>query len=120
MKILCIVMSLMMISSHALSQKEESNKVYVHTFDKDVDLSGVTDPHFVKKTGVMDEHNLMNELPSPEKQKAFIKQSGLEKELANMDQLDLDLLCASLAFLLLSATFLGGKGFVTQDTEAST
>lgn len=75
---------------------DEANKVYVQTFDKEMDTSSLKDPRYEIRKGVEKEHNLMDELPSPEDLKVMIKKADLEAHVSAMDALDLDLLCQNL------------------------
>ncbi len=89
--------ALLILLSFCLSSfaADEANKVYVQTTE-DVDTSSLKDPRYEIRKGVEKEHNLMDELPSPEDLKVMIKKADLENSVSAMDTLDLDLLCQNL------------------------
>lgn len=94
MKQLNIVFSIFLLTSNVFA--DDTNKVFVQPFDKDADTSSYKDPRYEIRKGLEKEHNLMDELPSPEDLKAMIKKADLENSVSAMDTLDLDLLCQNL------------------------
>ncbi len=93
MKILFL--SLFLISSLALA--EEKFKVYVNTFDSDLDTSSIESPQVkvTKGAGLYKSH--VAKLPSPQEMQLIFNHADLELEVKEMNQMDRDILFRKVA-----------------------
>jgi hypothetical protein len=82
------------VFSTSFAQIETNDKIFVQSFDSDIDLSSLNNTAYDKKTAAeLSEKSLVNELPSSTKLAKIIRESELEIETKNFDQMDLDILC---------------------------
>ncbi len=76
--------------------EDEKDKIYVETFGDDIDPSELKeDKRYIVNQNKPDK-SFTGELPSPTIQKGMLAKAGFEKDLMNMDQMDLDILCSKL------------------------
>ena len=82
------------VFSTSFAQIETNDKIFVQSFDSDIDFSSLNKTAYNKKTAAeLNEKSLVNELPSSTKLAKIIRESELEIETKNFDQMDLDILC---------------------------
>ena len=89
-------MKLLFLLTHAWAEEEEF-KVYVNTFDNDIDTSSL-DSSVVKSTqGAGENKSTVAALPHPGEMLKIFKSAGLEKEVASLNQMDRDILYMKVA-----------------------
>ncbi len=83
-----------LVFSTSFAQIETNDKIFVQSFDSDVDLSALNKTVYDKKSAAeLREMSLVNKLPTPTQLAKIIRDSELEIETKNFDQMDLDVLC---------------------------
>jgi hypothetical protein len=86
---------LFLISSWASA--EENFKVYVNTFDSDLDTSSIESPQVDVTKGAGPYKSRVAELPSPEEMQIIFNRADLELEVKEMNQMDRDILFRKVA-----------------------
>lgn len=76
----------------SFSQEAGVGKVFVHSMEEGVDLSGLQAKEYVKVEGAGESKSVTSELPSPPMMEKMLLEADLSKETVNMDQMDKDLL----------------------------
>ena len=71
---------------------EDTFKVYVHSFDPDINLEKIKSEKIEVKSGPGRYVSQMRDLPSSYEMDSILKKAGFGKEVLNMDQMDKDLL----------------------------
>ena len=76
---------------------QSPRKVYVHSFDSELDLAPLDNPVYVKKYGGGKIVNRTSSLPHPSVMEKMIKSANLQAETADMDQLAKDIFTTKVA-----------------------
>ncbi len=87
MKSFILLLTLLSLSAFA----EDEFNVYVHTFDKDMDTTSLNEKEIKKTEGSGKLKDQTRELPSPATMNGIFQEAGLDKEVAQMDQVERDL-----------------------------
>lgn len=88
MKLWSAVFVLTLLSNSAFA---EEFKVYVQTFDQDIDLSEIQSDDVIANNKLPAPKSQVSELPAPHQMDQMFKQAGFGQEVLGMEQMDKDL-----------------------------